>query len=76
MKSDSSIYRVFVVRAWAEKDKRSGEIITRYTLEIPKSGQQSGFVTSQALLEELNKELAMLPVTLSPTESEDRGASE
>lgn len=48
---------VYVVRSWQERTTQGREIVMRYALDIPATGQRRGFTESEALLDTLSTEL-------------------
>jgi hypothetical protein len=49
--------RVYVVRCWQEHTRRDHEIVMRYALDSPTTGQRCGFTSAEALLDTLSVEL-------------------
>ena len=48
---------VYVVRCWQEHTPPGHEIVMRYALDIPATGQRRGFTSIEALLDTLSLEL-------------------
>ena len=49
--------RVYVVRCWQEHTTPDHEVVMRYALDIPTTGQRRGFTSTEALLDTLSTEL-------------------
>ena len=53
--------RVYIIRCWQEHTTPDHEIVRRYALDIPATGQRRGFTSTEALLDTLSTELTSVP---------------
>ena len=73
--------RVYIVRCWQEHTRRDDEIVVRYALDIPATGQRCGYTSAEALLDTLSMELTGTQETPPmaserPSRQPSRGESE
>jgi hypothetical protein len=58
MANNLAHYKVYVIRCWQEQNSSASTTISRFTLELPGSGQRFGFTSSKALIDEVGRRLA------------------
>ena len=53
-------YRTYVIRCWEEQSAQPGTRIYRFSLEIPATGERSGFSRSEELIDALELVLSQI----------------
>jgi hypothetical protein len=53
-------YRTYVIRCWEEQSAQADTSVYRFTLEIPATGERSGFTSSAELINALELALAQI----------------
>jgi hypothetical protein len=53
--------RVYIVRCWQERLRSDGHSVTRYSLDIPTTGERYGYANATLLLDKLTTVLTKTP---------------